>query len=1178
MRLTSIEIKGFKSFADKTIVNFENNITGVVGPNGCGKSNIVDAIRWVLGEQKAKTLRLEKMDNIIFNGTKDRKQGGLAEVSLTLDNTKNLIPTEFSSVTITRVIYRSGDSEYKINGVTCRLKDIRNLFLDTGISTSTYAIIELKMVDDILNDVENSRRRLLEQAAGISKYKTRKKETLSKLNSTEADLDRVDDLLFEIEGNLKSLESQARKAKRYKALKEDYKIQSLDLAKFDVVKINEQFEEIKKSKKEKEDKKLGIETAQKSLEAKLQKDKTGLIEKEKHLSSQQKELNEVISQIQQLESDKRLQNQRKHFLKEKIENLKSTILNSSDSIKSLQTEIQELAKKKALKYSSIDAKKQELETLKSKVEKIKNDNLSKKDFLNEEQNKLQIIVNEVYNLEKELASKQASYESLKETTQRSLFEKEERLNDLQALDKEVITIQKDFEKQDNLLNGLIEKDEKNAKKLEHLEQQIESTRQDLSNQNRILDAKNNEYRLTKNMIDNLEGFPESIKFLKKSAFWLKEAPLLTDIIYCDEKYRVAIESVLNPFLNHYIIKDEDSAFRSLDLLSESAKGKAGFFVLDYFKKGQPAITKEIKGLKRAIDIVEINKDYKHLLSYLLQGIYLVENEEALKSFKGDKTFEGHIITENGNIFKSKYEVHGGAVGLFEGKRVGRKKNLEKLEKDIKSAEKKVLSIKKQLESKQEELNTLRRDNLKSTIDRERIVLQEFEKQLVFKKSKIDNFKELVNKIIDRNSEAQKIIEGANASIQKLNKELEEKRKIQLGLKEKISQFDNDFSSATEIYNAVFDEYNQNNILYVREENELKTITQLHEFNEHKLVDTNQLMEQNKKELENSIKEIDSIVNDEGTIEAKLKTLYETSSSKKEKLGTSESDYFEWREQIDVVENQIRDKGRELDMILRQIIEYKDQLNELRMELTTLKQRFSIEFKIDIEKVLASTELPDININQLKEKVEKIKKRLENFGEVNPMAEEAYNEMKKRHDFITEQKEDLLNAKENLLTTIKEIEDTAKEHFMETFTSVRTNFIKVFRSMFTEDDSCDLILVDPEQPLDSKIKITAKPKGKRPQSINQLSGGEKTLTSLSLLFALYLHKPAPFCILDEVDAPLDDANIGKFNKAIRSFSDNSQFIIVTHNKQTMAAVDAIYGVTMAKKGISQVVPVSFKDLN
>jgi chromosome segregation protein len=383
MRLRSLDIKGFKSFADKTQINFENNITGIVGPNGCGKSNVVDAIRWVLGEQKTKALRLEKMDNMIFNGTKDKAAANIAEVSLTLDNTRNLLPTEFASVTITRTVERDGDSDYKLNGVSCRLKDIKDLFMDTGISTDSYAIIELKMIDQILNNVDNARRTLIEQAAGVSKYKARKKETIAKLQATEADLNRVEDLLFEIDKNLKSLESQAKKARQYKNYKEEYKVISIDLSKYELHGINESFLLSTKEIEEQEDKRLEITAQIESSEAQLEKEKLAVLDKEKSLSDQQKQLNSFLAQLQEKESQKKIDQQKSTFLKDKIRQLNQQIIQAQSIIETLGKEIEHLKNYNADDEQKLEIIRVDFDAAKAKLEEQRNTNLEFRNNLDE---------------------------------------------------------------------------------------------------------------------------------------------------------------------------------------------------------------------------------------------------------------------------------------------------------------------------------------------------------------------------------------------------------------------------------------------------------------------------------------------------------------------------------------------------------------------------------------------------------------------------------------------------------------------------------------------------------------------------------------------------------------------------------------------------------------------------
>ncbi|MBK9329175.1 MAG: chromosome segregation protein SMC [Sphingobacteriales bacterium] len=1181
MRLRSIDMKGFKSFADKTQINFENNITGIVGPNGCGKSNVVDAIRWVLGEQKTKALRLEKMDNMIFNGSKDKAAANVAEVSLTLDNTKNLLPTEFSSVTITRTVERDGDSDYKLNGVSCRLKDIRDLFMDTGISTDSYAIIELKMIDQILNNVDNARRTLIEQAAGISKYKTRKKETLAKLQATEADLNRVEDLLFEIDKNLKSLESQARKARQYKNYKEEYKVISIDLSKYELHGINESFVLSNKEIEEQEDKRLEISTQMESAEAQLEKEKLAVLEKEKSLSEQQKQLNAFLSQLQEKESQKKIDQQKSSFLKDKIVQLTNQIKQASAVIENLGTEIESLKTYNQEDEQKLEVIRVEFDEAKSMLDEQRNANLDFRNNLDAARTKHVQSTNRITETEKLIAVKESQQEALQLSAQRSMFENEERIKTLEGLKSDIVHTEEKISKQKLLVEDLRKKEEENNGKIKTLEEKTEQLRHELTNKNRTLDAKNNEYKLTKNMIDNLEGFPESIKFLKKNVNWLKDTPLLSDIIYSEEKYRVAIESVLQPYLNNFVVDTENEALNAIDILSQSSVGKASFLILNFFRNIQyPSSVQTIPNAKRALDVVQIDEKYQPLLTYLLQGIYIAEEHtDVSQIFDQLETKKDiFIISNSGHLLKSDKQISGGAVGLFEGKRLGRIKNLEILEKEIRELEMEVMDLKKITQDNFNELQHLKVNSFRNVIEREVHEWQQVEKELVAKKSKIESEENSIGKITSQAQALQEQIASIMQEMEPLKTVLADHIQASMLDKEALDNLENDFRRANELYNQFSQTFNQANIKFIQQENKLKSNQQTLTYKQHQLEENQHRLKTATEDIGNAQLEIDILEESIAKIETELIESYKEKELQMQTLSDQETDYYKFKEGITAIEDAIRDKNRVKQQIEQTIMNKKELLGDLKLRLNVLKERLSIEFHMDAEEFTASLELPETPKEDLQDRLEKVKRRIENFGEVNPMAEEAYNEMKERFDFITTQKQDLIDSKTNLMETMLEIENTAKGQFLETFQAVRENFISVFRSMFTDDDNCDLVLVNPDDPLESDIDIIAKPKGKRPQSINQLSGGEKTLTALSLLFGLYLYKPAPFCILDEVDAPLDDTNIKKFNDAIRKFSANSQFIIVTHNKSTMASVDSIYGVTMVKQGISRVVPVDFSSLN
>lgn len=1181
MQLTKLEIKGFKSFGDKVVINFDEGITGIVGPNGCGKSNVVDSIRWVLGEQKVKSLRSEKMENIIFNGTKNRKPTQLAEVSLSFKNTKNLLPTEYSNVTITRRYYRSGESEYQLNGVTCRLKDITSLFLDTGIASNSYAIIELGMVDNILNDKDNSRRGLFEEAAGISKFKIRKKETLRKLNDTDADLDRVEDLLFEIEKNLKSLERQAKQAQRYYQIKEDYKTYSVELAKTTLQQQKEKLESLKKATEENNDKKISLNKQLAEKEAQTEKSKADLVSKEKTLASRQKTLNEHVNKIRQYESEKKIKNERQRFLNDRSDNLKEIIEQDRKSSERASFSISSLSKEKITSekilseiFHKLESLKQDFEQEKEKNEALKNQGEElNQNFINKKE--------EVYQLIKSLEIKSIQVSALKQELEKAATDTSTKTENLQNFEKRIAEIELEKKEKQEQYDYLKSKDEELKNRIAHSEKTIEVIREEMTQVNRKLDASQNEYNLTKSLVDNLEGFPEAIKFLKKETSWSKNAPLLSDILTCPEEYRVTVENYLESYMNYYIVDTEAEAFKAINILSDASKGKAHFFILDRFEKFKPTQTDFIENAVAATEVVEYDPKYKKLIGYILDNVYISSFEDP----QGTDHRDTVLITKNGKVIDRQFSISGGSVGLFEGKRIGRAKNLEKLSSSIKKLTTKLNEVKSNLEEKVADLNRLKENNYEEQLEQVQVELAQIKEEHVSFATKQEQFSNLLTENTNKSEDILENINALNEEIAELTPKKETEQKLLDELELKNSSFKEELVSYNELLNEKSAAFNQENILYHQQQNKVASIAQEIAHKEANLDSAKERIEKNQSELKQTDEEIRQLVEKSDSNDDQLIEMYEEKDSIETAVTEAEKDYYAERELIETVEKEAREVQREREQTDMNIMEVQSELNETRLQLSSVKERLSVEFSIDIDQLLIdgnedeekTAALKDMSEEELRAHVEKMKGRMDNMGPINPMAMEAYEEIKERHDFIITQKEDLLKAKESLMETISEIDAVAKETFVEAFENIKANFIRVFRSLFTEEDQCDLRLSNPDDPLESTIEIMAKPKGKRPLSINQLSGGEKTLTATALLFAIYLIKPAPFCIFDEVDAPLDDANIDKFNNIIREFSSESQFIIVTHNKRTMVSTDVIYGVTMVEQGVSRVVPVDLKEL-
>ncbi len=1160
------------------VIHFDKGITGVVGPNGCGKSNIVDAIRWVLGEQKSRMLRSDKMENVIFNGTKNRKPTNLAEVSLTFENTKNLLPTEYTHVTITRRYYRSGESEYQINGVTCRLKDINNLFMDTGINSNSYAIIELKMIDELLNDKNNSRRELFEEAAGISKFKSRKRETLRKLEDTDADLSRVEDLLFEIDKNLKSLEKQAKQAARYFEIKADYRIASINLAKKSLEQLQLILVDSQSKIQQESDHKIGIQTQIAALEALLSASKSDLIGKEKLLASRQKALNEQVNKIRTFESDKRIKNERLRFLEDRSQALREQIDQDRKSNERAAFAIRSLEQEKEAAEKILAEKEVLVAHLREEYDLQKTATSVKQEQQKELSQQVSQIKDRVYQAGKEVEIKQIQWSTLKQELERTSSDDSSQEASLVDFEQNLARVKSELDQAQQAYEILKQKQEDQDQKVEETNRIVEMIREELTQISRKLDSKTNEFNLTKSLVENLEGFPEAIKFLKKNQSWGKDVPLLSDLLTTDEKYRVTIENYLENYLNYYVVDTEAEAFTAIQLLSDAAKGKANFFILEHFENFSSSQAQLFSNALAATEIIEFDVKYSRLINYILDNVYIVQGE--YQDFPIQK--EGVFLSESGKYIKKKFSLSGGSVGLFEGKRIGRAKNLEKLEREIKELHKKVSTSRANLDQKLGELTKLKELSFKKDLEGSQARLQELNSDFVSVRTKKEQLAELLYSNANKREDILARIASIEESLEEIQPQLVKEKAHFEELNEHLIQVTEDVDMISKVLSEKSQLFNQENITYIQQLNRVSSSEQEIEFKQAAFEGSKERIEKSQEELSQLDSEIKNLLDTNEVKDEELIELYTEKEGIEIGVTEAEKSYYGGRGEIDELDTRIRSLQKAKESYDELVLALQNQINEVRLKMTGMNERLNVEFDIDLETLMAENpqvdkEFEAFKEEDLKELVYKQKDRLDRIGPINPMAMEAYDEIKIRYDFITSQKDDLIQAKESLLSTISEIDLVARETFLDAFGKIKENFVRVFRSLFTEEDDCDLTLVDPENPLESAIEIMAKPKGKRPLTINQLSGGEKTLTATSLLFSIYLLKPAPFCIFDEVDAPLDDANIDKFNQIIHKFSAESQFIIVTHNKRTMASTDIIYGITMIEAGVSRVVPVDLREL-
>ncbi len=1173
LRLKSLEIKGFKSFADKTTLNFDEGITGVIGPNGCGKSNIVDSIRWVIGEQKISQLRSENLESLVFNGSKTRSASGLAEVSLTFDNTRNLLPTEFNTVTITRKYYKNGESEYRLNDVSCRLKDIHNLFMDTGVSTDSYAIIELGMVDDIIKDKENSRRRMLEQAAGISIYKTRKREAKLKLDATEQDLARIDDLLFEISNQLKTLESQAKKAEKYYEIKKEYKEVSVELAKAALEGFNITYKALHEQQRDETDKRIQLESEIATHEASIEKEKAEFIEKEKALQQQQQVFNELNNSVREKQNEKNLDAQKLHYLQEKETGLKEFLAKATIQLKGINESILFTQQQHGDEEVKLSEQKQQLELLKQNAENKRNIFDEKRSAVDELRKAQMVLQRSYFEAEKKVAVADTTIQNLQRTIAQIEDEQAQRKDLLEKLEEEKKQKAAELETKKISLEQLQEHNAFTKEQILETQAALDKLRNELGEDNRILDARQNEHDLLKSMIDTMEGYPESVKFLHNNSSWNYSAPLLSDILYVKEDYRTALENVLEPYLNYYVVEDMGKGMDAIQLLDKSKKGKANFFLLDQLNSFENKLHEnDVDGTTPALSVIEVDEKYNHLAAYLMGNVLIADGD-----FNLSETNDYVIIEKNGKFVKGKYSLTGGSVGIFEGKKIGRAKNLEKLAKQIITQKEKVTGLKALITKRSNEVIAFNEQLKENTIQQTQQQINALINISFSVQNKIEN-------AVHQQSVSSKRIKDLNEQLQQNYSSTNESQALLESLTNKVKQLedamkiaDDAFVHAEKEHNAANSFFNENNLLLSRQQSKVNSLQQELTFKNNQLTDLQKQQETSKAQLHETIENTGVLHKSITDLEQALASLLKNKNEEEKKLNEADQAYYNLRNDLTEKESGLRLKHKSKEQSDHLLNEIKDKLNELKLQLAGMKERLQVEFKIDLDAILDEERTTETLLEDLQDKSDRMKKRLENMGEINPTAIEAFIEMKKRYEFILEQKNDLSQAKDSLMQTIEEVELTANKLFLDTFNKVRENFQNVFKALFTEDDTADMILENPENLADTGIQIIAKPKGKRPTNITQLSGGEKTLTATALLFAIYLIKPAPFCILDEVDAPLDDANVGKFTQMIRKFSKDSQFIIVTHNKMTMATVDVIYGVTMQEAGVSRLVPVDFRGL-
>jgi chromosome segregation protein len=1228
MYLSELEVVGFKSFAQKTQLKFNAGMTAIVGPNGCGKTNVVDALRWALGEQKASTLRSDKMYDVIFNGTKNRRALGLAEVSLMIENNRSILPTEYSQVKITRRLFRSGESQYLLNGVECRLRDINDLFMDTGMGPDAYSVIELKMIETMLSNKADERRRLFEEAAGVTKYKARRREAERKLEAIQGDLTRIQDIVTEVQKTVRSLSRQAAKAKLAAEMKRKFDRVEKMIVLLEYAALREQLSPLA----------LTLEQ-QRGLKARLESD---VNDNEHTLGELERTTNKVQSRLEEAdalatetalrvsnasrdlavarERKTSLERTQERLLKESTE-LSSTLDNVHMRLAEAQIQRETVAAELASQEGEYARAKAESDAANAAVQEARtNVKASNEEVLS--------LMNRVNAVRAEAERTIASINALRrriDDTERGLAQQHEKLSGVQS---DHATAQSRMVEFDHAIATA--QNELSAAQ-EHqttLQTQLDNDKQDLAN----LQAEYSRKSASLEFLQGLISSAGSAQFLLETSAWQpRERLTLAEAVVTEARYRVALEGALGDAANYFVVETAQEAASGIQALKNGGKGKATFLCMERVPNvaapaelpSQAAVigwASELVHAARGLQGDESHKEFmqdrlRSAMRGLLGRTLMVQNVEtaqkAISEGLADAavTLEGELVTKQGL-------VRGGGSQPSEGAIIGKREQIQHLQQETAALQASIYELREQIEDTTFHLRDINIKSLTDALRQAETGKNKHEQaiaQLEYQMHTIEESMEARRREVEKFTAEIRGIEAAAATqgstgLAEIPALEEQKRDAEQRLhaaQTALQQAEESLAQSADIARSA-------ELEVVHARNEERSLSAELRRLEREAERLEQLITARTHEAEEAGQEAENVVAIFDELSQGFAALEQAATRAQEVRNAVASELAEARKRIQTHSEETRSVRREYEVLTAKVHETELAITNLQNRADSFRIRAQEEFTFDLDAIdlhhppaellvnpviesiashdRASQEgvfTPEIDVAALfvaalagdntlpalKNESKSLKNQLQSVGTVNPLAYEEYEGESERLQFLEAQFKDLQESENTLKHTIQEINQTAQKQFYEVFERIRTNFISIFTSLFNEGDEADL-QIEEGDPLESSIKITAKPRGKRPASIEMLSGGEKTLTAIALLFAIYLVKPSPFCILDEVDAPLDDANIDRYIRLIRRFSETTQFIMITHNKRTMEAADTLYGVTMEEEGVSKIVSVKF----
>jgi len=1178
MYLKSIEMQGFKSFANKIVLDFHDGITGIVGPNGSGKSNVADAVRWVLGEQSAKQLRGASMQDVIFSGTENRRALGFAYVAITMDNSDHTLPVEYNEVTVSRRVYRSGESEYMINQVPCRLKDVQELFFDTGVGKEGYSIIGQGQIDKILSGKPEDRRELFDEAVGIVKYKKRKEAAEKKLTNEHDNLLRVNDILVELESRVLPLQEQSETAKKYLKLKEDLK--KLD--------VNMFIQETERIEQEQEKTKANGEIVQKDL-----------LENQQHLNDIKQEYSELEQKLR--DSEESIENYRveenkiideKNEIEKQISILNEQIKMSKTSDEDLGKRIDALISDKANKEEELKkviAEKSETEELLSGIRERLKEAIDKKNDIegkirsaNDRIDAAQNRIVEILRENAEIKSEEQKYSTMREQANIKKASLVKQMIERKSDEENLIALKQDKEAAYKKANEDYLEAVENRKSLEQksLEWETKKAQAEEKSQDLILKIKTAEHSLEslKNMAERYEGFGNSVKtVMEEKAHESGLIGVVSDLISVDKKYEVAIETALGGNIQNIVTEDEATAKRMIATLKEKRAGRATFLPLTSVHPEKERFTNgeldEEGVVGVASDLVDTENRFKDVIRYLVGRVLVIDTmDHALKFAKAHK-YKEHIVTLEGEYLRPGGSLTGGA---FKNKNnlLSRTRRLEQLESSLKENREEFDALKARLGEIQTafELNKSELKDMRANENQLMLALNTAKIEFDQASKKVDEQSDFSNGIEDEKNAIEKELIDIETKKKEATEKLlsldEEQKSLNKSITDLRDSLDSISDGAPEAADQVskirIEESNALQKLVFIEENEKRINTEIEKCvsDIEKMQDDSKNSATVNEEKQKQIEELTKKLEDFDVIRKSLSAKREQAIIDKDEMDNKYKGFFDKRAEV-------ADRINALD---RDLYRLKSKLQKLTEELEYQNNYMWEEYELTLHSAMDLRDEEVINSTNIKKDISSIKEEIRKMGNVNVNAIEEYKEVSERYEFLKKQHDDLIEAEDALKKIIADLDEGMRQQFEEGFKDIQREFDKAFKDLFGGGKGT-LELCEGEDILETGIKIVAQPPGKKLINMMQMSGGEKALTAIALLFAIQHLKPSPFCLLDEIEAALDDSNVDRFANYLKKLTKNTQFIVITHRRGTMNAADRLYGITMQEKGVSVLVSVN-----